>query len=65
MRIIGVSGLAGSGKSLVTEVATERGSMIVSMGDIIRREAKKRGEPYATNGMPNQDRFLASTIWKP
>lgn len=45
MRIIGVSGLAGSGKSLVTEVATERGSIIVSMGDIIRREAKKRGEP--------------------
>ncbi len=45
MRIIGVSGLAGAGKSLVSEVAAERGSIIVSMGDIIRKEAEKRGEP--------------------
>ncbi len=44
MRIIGVSGLPGSGKSLVSEVATERGAIIVSMGDIIRKEAEKRGE---------------------
>ena len=45
MRIIGVSGLAGAGKSLVSEVAAERGSIIFSMGDIIRKEAEKRGEP--------------------
>lgn len=44
MRIMGVSGLAGSGKSFVSELAAERGAMIISMGDIIREEAKKRGE---------------------
>lgn len=44
MRIMGVSGLPGSGKNLVSEIATERGAIIVSMGDIIREEAKKRGE---------------------
>ena len=41
---MGISGLPGSGKSLVSEVAIEKGAIIVSMGDIIREEAKKRGE---------------------
>lgn len=44
MHIMGISGLPGSGKSLVSEMATERGAIIISMGDIIREEAKKRGE---------------------
>ena len=44
MQIMGISGLPGSGKSLVSDVAIERGAIIVSMGDIIREEAKKRGE---------------------
>lgn len=44
MRIMGISGLPGSGKSLVSDIATEKGAIIVSMGDIIREEAKKRGE---------------------
>ena len=44
MRVMGVSGLPGSGKSFVSEIALEKGAMIVSMGDIVREEAKKRGE---------------------
>ncbi|MDO5815486.1 MAG: nucleoside monophosphate kinase [Methanobrevibacter sp.] len=44
MQVMGISGMPGSGKSLVSDVATERGAIIVSMGDIIREEAKKRGE---------------------
>lgn len=44
MYVIGISGLPGSGKSLVSEIATKKGAIIVSMGDIIREEAKKRGE---------------------
>lgn len=44
MRVMGVSGLPGSGKSLVSDIATQKGAMIVSMGDIIREEAEKRGE---------------------
>lgn len=44
MQVMGISGLPGSGKSLVSEIASEKGAIIVSMGDIIREEAKKRGE---------------------
>lgn len=44
MRIMGISGMPGSGKDSVSTIATERGAIIVSMGDIIREEAKKRGE---------------------
>lgn len=36
--------MPGSGKSVVSKMACEKGAMIVSMGDIIREEAKKRGE---------------------
>ena len=44
MQIMGISGLPGSGKSIVSDMAIENGAIIVSMGDIIREEAKKRGE---------------------
>ncbi len=36
--------MPGSGKSIVSDMATEKGALIVSMGDIVREEAKKRGE---------------------
>jgi dephospho-CoA kinase len=45
MQVMGISGMPGSGKALVSEMASEKGAIIVSMGDIIREEAKKRGEP--------------------
>lgn len=44
MEVMGISGLPGSGKSLVSEIAAKKGAAVVSMGDIIREEAKKRGE---------------------
>ncbi|MCL2687444.1 MAG: AAA family ATPase [Methanobrevibacter sp.] len=44
MKIIGVSGLPGSGKSLVSEFAKTKGISVVSMGDIVREEAEKRNE---------------------
>lgn len=44
MKIIGVSGLPGSGKGFISKIALEKGAKIVVMGDIIREEAKKRGE---------------------
>ena len=44
MQVMGISGLPGSGKSLVSDKAQKKGAVIVSMGDIIREEAKKRGE---------------------
>ena len=44
MRVMGISGMPGSGKSFISDIATERGAIIVSMGDIVREEAEKRGE---------------------
>lgn len=44
MQVMGISGMPGSGKSFISEIATEKGAIIVSMGDIVREEAKKRGE---------------------
>lgn len=44
MQVMGISGMPGSGKASVSEIASQRGAIIVSMGDIIREEAKKRGE---------------------
>ena len=44
MQIMGISGMPGSGKGMISDMASERGAIIVSMGDIIREEAKKRGE---------------------
>lgn len=48
MQVMGISGMPGSGKSLVSEIAIEKGAEIVSMGDIIREEAKKRNEDTKT-----------------
>ena len=44
MQVMGISGMPGSGKGLVSDMASERGAIIVSMGDIVREEASIRGE---------------------
>jgi dephospho-CoA kinase len=45
MKIIGVTGLPGSGKSVVSKAARKLEIPIVRMGDVIRDEAKKRNQP--------------------
>ena len=57
MQVMGISGLPGSGKSLVSEIAIKRGAVIVSMGDIIREEAKKRGESTKENAQKLREEF--------
>ena len=42
MKVIGVTGLPGSGKSLFFDMAKEKGVVVVSMGDIIREKAAER-----------------------
>lgn len=42
MQIIGVTGLPGSGKSLVARIAKQLGMEVIRMGDVIRDEANKR-----------------------
>jgi dephospho-CoA kinase len=43
--IVGLSGMPGSGKSIVVNIAKNKGYGIVVMGDIIRKETKKLGLP--------------------
>mgnify|MGYP001040869029 CR=1 FL=1 len=40
--VLGLAGMPGSGKSLVVDVARERGYNVIVMGDIVREEAEKR-----------------------
>lgn len=44
MQVIGVTGLPGSGKSVVARVANNLGFNVIRMGDVIRNEALKRNE---------------------
>jgi len=48
--VVGVAGMPGAGKGVITRVAKEKGYAIVIMGDEIREETKRRGlEPTAEN----------------
>lgn len=44
MKVIGVSGMPGSGKGVVSRLAKKYGFKIIIMGDVIREEALKRKE---------------------
>ncbi len=41
--VVGLTGMPGAGKSLFVEAATEIGYSVVTMGDVIREETRKRG----------------------
>lgn len=65
MQVMGISGLPGSGKSFVSESATAKGAIIVSMGDIVREEAKKRGESSketATNLRKEHGEYIVAEL---
>ena len=49
MRVIGVVGLPGSGKSEAAAVAREAGVPVVTMGDVIRAACRERGLDPATH----------------
>ena len=44
MKVIGISGMPGSGKGVISNMAKDMGFVIIRMGDIVREEAKTRGE---------------------
>ena len=51
MRVIGIVGLPGSGKSEAAAVAEHEGVPVVTMGDVIRRECRDRGlDPAVHHG---------------
>lgn len=60
MRIIGLVGLPGSGKSEAAQVAEEMGLAVVVMGDVIRREAAARGLPPTDENLGRLGSMLRS-----
>ena len=42
-RVVAISGMPGSGKSIVSSVAREMGYHVYSMGDVVRNEAQRLG----------------------
>ena len=42
MKLIGITGMPGSGKSAIFEIAKKHNILIISMGDIVRYETKKK-----------------------
>ena len=57
MKVIGVTGLPGSGKSILFETAEEKGAVVVSMGDIVREKAAERGEDSGTTARTLREEF--------
>ena len=48
MKVIGVTGLPGSGKGFLFDIAEENGAIVVNMGDRIREVAAERGADVGT-----------------
>lgn len=44
MKVIGVTGMPGSGKGVVSGIARRLGFSVIRMGDVVRAEAQKRNE---------------------
>ena len=42
LKVFGVTGLPGSGKSIISRIAKKEGIYTISMGDVIREEAERR-----------------------
>ena len=57
MNVIGISGLPGSGKSYISKLASERGAIVVNMGDRVREEAEKRGEDSRITAVKLREEF--------
>jgi cytidylate kinase len=60
LRIIGLVGLPGSGKSEAAQVAREMGIEVVVMGDVIRQEAERQGLPPTDENLGRLGSMLRS-----
>ena len=57
MRVLGITGLPGSGKSVVTRVSNSLGITVIRMGDIIRDEALKRNEDIGETAIKLREEY--------
>ena len=51
MKIICLTGMPGSGKSIIANIAREMGIPVLVMGDVVREEAEKRGIELTPNSL--------------
>ena len=63
MKVLGVTGMPGSGKSIFLDTAIEKSAIVVSMGDIIREKAKERGEDTGTTARKIREEFGQYIEW--
>ena len=65
MKVIGVSGMPGSGKNFVSKIAQDNSIRVVKMGDIVREESEKRKEETgitAVNLRKEQGNFVLAKL---
>ncbi|MBA2850315.1 dephospho-CoA kinase [Methanococcus maripaludis] len=53
MKLIGITGMPGSGKSAITKLAEKYKIVVVSMGDVVRYETLKQGMPLNPENVGN------------
>lgn len=57
MKVIGVTGMPGSGKSVVARIAKGMGMHIIRMGDVVREEAEERGADVGKVAVKIRDEY--------
>lgn len=57
MKVVGISGLPGSGKSLISKIAKEKDIIVINMGDLVRKEAKKRNADVGETSIKLREEF--------
>ncbi len=64
MKVIGVSGMPGSGKGVISRLAKKYNFKIIRMGDVIREEALKRKEDVGETAVDLRRQYGPSVVAK-
>jgi dephospho-CoA kinase len=62
MKVVGVTGLPGSGKSVVARIAKSLGIDVIRMGDVVREEADKANEDVGEVAVKLREEYGESII---
>lgn len=52
-KIVAITGMAGAGKALTSDVAREMGCAVLVCGDVVREETRRRGLPLTPENLGN------------
>ncbi|MCD7781493.1 MAG: AAA family ATPase [Methanosphaera sp.] len=62
MKVYGVSGLPGSGKSVISRIAKKEGIYTISMGNVIRKEAEKNNCSTGTMAVKLREKYGKNVV---